>query len=464
MKIAFLHYHLKTGGVTTVIRQQIAAVRGVCDILAVTGTAPEQDFPADTVCIPGLAYDAEGGIDSDPLETADAVWEAMHHRWTSGCDVLHVHNPTLAKNKNLLKILTALQEKGVALFLQIHDFSEDGRPGSYVPEPYPENCHYGVINSRDHRILRDAGLQSQGLHFLPNPVPSLPVVPEGVVHGDTHLLYPVRAIRRKNIGEAILLAQLIEDRPKLCITLPPNSPADFPGYESWKRFAAKRKLPVVFEAGLKEDFADLVRASRFMITASITEGFGFSFLEPWTVGKYLWGRKLPDICTDFEKNGIRLDHLYPRIDIPLDWIDEAAYRREWTSCYRAACDRFGGIGDPREAVIGYESMTQNRRIDLGMLSEPFQEQVLSEVLGEPHARAALLRMNPRLHVPTERPEHQARISRNREAIQRHYNMDRYRSRLIAIYQCVSTTPVIQAIDKPSLLHAFLRPDRVSLLK
>ena len=36
MKIAFLHYHLKTGGVTTVIRQQIEAIQKDCETLAIS--------------------------------------------------------------------------------------------------------------------------------------------------------------------------------------------------------------------------------------------------------------------------------------------------------------------------------------------------------------------------------------------------------------------------------------------
>lgn len=34
MKIAFIHYHLKTGGVTSVLKQQVETLRDVCDVLA----------------------------------------------------------------------------------------------------------------------------------------------------------------------------------------------------------------------------------------------------------------------------------------------------------------------------------------------------------------------------------------------------------------------------------------------
>ena len=56
MKIAFLHYHLKTGGVTTVIRQQAEALANDDEVLVISGAEPQSDFPADVVVIPELAY------------------------------------------------------------------------------------------------------------------------------------------------------------------------------------------------------------------------------------------------------------------------------------------------------------------------------------------------------------------------------------------------------------------------
>ncbi|MBW2100574.1 MAG: glycosyltransferase family 1 protein, partial [Deltaproteobacteria bacterium] len=127
MKIAFINYHLKRGGVTTVLKQQIEALKDECEFLVLTGLLPEAPFPAETTHIPGIAYDREIGHPEPPEQTANAIIKAIYARWPDGCDLLHVHNPTLAKNKNFLKILKLLQKKGIKLFLQIHDFAEDGR-------------------------------------------------------------------------------------------------------------------------------------------------------------------------------------------------------------------------------------------------------------------------------------------------------------------------------------------------
>jgi hypothetical protein len=56
MKIAIIHYHLKTGGVTTVVRQQAEALCENCQCLVLAGTLLEADFPVQTIEIPALNY------------------------------------------------------------------------------------------------------------------------------------------------------------------------------------------------------------------------------------------------------------------------------------------------------------------------------------------------------------------------------------------------------------------------
>ena len=164
MKIAFLHYHLKTGGVTTCLKQQVDALKNDCDLFVITGEKPEEAFPVDTFHIPELAYSTLSPKPINPQDIADTVIKAIQTRFNGPTDILHVHNPLLAKNISFLKILKAIQKRGVALFLQIHDFAEDGRPLSYFAEEYPADCHYSVVNSRDYRILLKAGLKKKGNH------------------------------------------------------------------------------------------------------------------------------------------------------------------------------------------------------------------------------------------------------------------------------------------------------------
>ena len=241
MKIALLHYHLNPGGVTTVIRHQVQALKKDCSLLVLSGMPPGSPWPVPCKSIPDVGYPNDPPSAPDPEKAAQDILTAIREEWIDGCDLLHVHNPTLAKNPMFLGVLKALQEKGVTLFLQIHDFAEDGRPLAYFQDTYPRDCHYGVINSRDHRLLLDAGLKHDGLHLLPNPVKPLSTV-KSPSSAREEILYPVRAIRRKNIGEALLLSLFIKREQMLSITLPPNSMADMSAYNGWKRFSQKNKL------------------------------------------------------------------------------------------------------------------------------------------------------------------------------------------------------------------------------
>jgi hypothetical protein len=462
MKIAFVHYHLKTGGVTTVLKRQIAALRGRCDTLVLTGDRADGDVPCAVAEIPELGYTRSDISPPDANRVAERILAVLTDAWPGGCDILHVHNPTLAKNRKFLQIIKRLQQSGVNLFLQIHDFAEDGRPDVYFGEPYPADCHYGVINSRDRDILRKSGLKARGVHYLPNAVDSLGV--RSSVRTPTCVLYPVRAIRRKNLGEALLLSLFLDPALRLAVTQPPNSPADIASYRDWVRWANEHRLPVDFEAGRRDAFSSLVGAAASMVTTSITEGFGLSFLEPWTAGKLLWGRRLADVCPDYEGNGIRLNALYERIDVPLAWFDTELFRRHWRAAVSRAAVGFGHVIDPTGADQALIRLTGGETMDFGLLSERFQRQVLNRLVHNPSAKAALIRLNPWLAHPGRVVDPSTLIENNRRAVLDHYGMDGYGERLLRIYHEVSSLVVHHCIDKTALRDAFIDLSYFPLLK
>jgi glycosyltransferase involved in cell wall biosynthesis len=464
MKIVFIHYHLKTGGVTAVLRQQIESMLHTSDLLLLTGAPPDASFPCETVHIPGLGYDKSGPNRFEPEKVADAIIKAIRLKWDGGCDLIHVHNPTLAKNRNFLKILKTLQKEKFRLFLQIHDFAEDGRPLAYFSEDdYVSDCHYGVINSRDYNILLKAGLKKEGLHKIFNTITPLNFKATGAIPKN-YILYPVRAIRRKNIGEAILLSLFFTNDETLAITLPPNSPADIKSHERWKAFVDEKHLDIIFEAGLTHEFPDLVLSANFLITTSITEGFGFSFLEPWTAEKLLWGRRLPQICQDFEKNGIQLDHLYSRLNVPVEWIGKERLFKTWKLCVQRAGSMFDLAIDETAIKNAFEKTTDKDIIDFGLLDESFQKTVISKVLSDSANRDALIHLNPYLSNPGDVSNRDALIQNNLKAVKRHYNQTRYRKNLLDIYTRVIRDNVHQKIDKKILFSEFFSLDNFSLLK
>ncbi len=460
MKIAFLHYHLKTGGVSTVIRQQAEAVEGHCDRLVLAGKVPEREYSFPVVEIPGLDYHSDDSPPEDPENTADAVMDAICGHWEDGCDVLHVHNATLVKNKTLLTVLEILQRRGVRLLVQTHDFAEDGRPLAYSDQEYPRDCHYAAINSRDCGFLLDAGLKPEGLHLVPNMVDAPSALPR--VPLSNRVLYPVRAIRRKNIGEALLLSLFFRDAEELAITRPPNSPADQPGYLGWKDFVRQQGLSVRFEAGVGEDFHRLMGSARYILNTSVTEGFGFCFMEPWLFEKWLWGRILPDICSDFTEKGVRLDHLYSNLSVPTDWIGKDAFLEKWTETFEAACKNFQ-VGLKPAAPLRKER-DGTLCVEFGLLNEKFQKKALLRLIEGKDSKRVLAGLNPFLDDPGRRVECNETIEQNKSAILEHYNRAVYRNRLLEIYRRVCERPVKQRIDKKVLLKRFLIPETFSLLK
>jgi hypothetical protein len=411
--------------------------------------------------IPEIGYDLPESPPHEPQPVADKILKAISNAWSCGCDVLHVHNPTLAKNRCFLRVLNRLQQSGISLFLQIHDFAEDGRPNAYFREPYPADCHYGVINSRDREILLKAGLDSGGVHLVPNAIQPLPLE---VRRPEPLVLYPIRAIRRKNLGEAILLSLFLRNGQRLDVSQPPNSPQDIASYWAWKRYVKEKRLNVNFDVGQKIDFFTLVGTAASMVTTSIAEGFGFSFLEPWTAGLLLWGRKLGEVCRDFEQNGIRLDHLYDRLEVPFDWFDMDAFFQRRREAALAAAAAYDHPLAPETLDRGLASIERSKMVDFGNLDETSQRHVLSRLLTDAAARANLVTLNPWLAHPGVASDAAEIIANNRKAVANRYGPALYRERLLTIYDRVSHHPVRHRLDKRVLLDAFFDLERFPLLK
>ncbi|MGD9056438.1 MAG: hypothetical protein PVF38_09875 [Desulfobacterales bacterium] len=463
MKIAFIHYHLKTGGVTTCLKQQLKALKSDCDMCVITGELPPNTFPVKTIHVPELAYSSVYHKPYVPEKVAATVIEKIWTHFDGPCDIVHVHNPLLAKNSKFLRFLKLLQQKGLNLLLQAHDFAEDGRARLYFHEDYPVDCHYCVVNSRDYKILRKCGLKKQGLHQLFNCV-SLPQLPPDPVAEKPYVVYPIRAIRRKNIGEAILLSLFFDPGERLAITLPPNSAADMVSYEAWKAFAADYRLPIEFDRGLDTPFETIVCSARYLLTTSITEGFGFSFLEPWLYHKYVSGRKLDDICNDFEIRGIDLNHMYSQLMVPLKGFDANEFYSQWSRTIMNTARIFNIQIDAAQIRRAYETITEGGLMDFGLLAEPYQKQVLHYLMSNKTHLQKLLTRNPLLSEISNGTNQKNRIEGNRNAIVRSYNMAQYRQTLLDLYARVVTTPVKQRINKKTLLAEFFDLKRFSLLK
>lgn len=484
LKIAYLHYHLRPGGVSAVIRHQVAAVKGACDTVVLADTLPVhgKEIGTRVIPVPLAAYDNEINNPFGAEDLAKSLLDAIGQKWKQGCDVLHVHNPTLPKNRKLLRALEILRDKGIRMFLQVHDFAEDGRPDVYDTNGWVANVHYGVINSRDYHLLLKAGLKKEGLHLIFNQV--YPLNPDfnydypnqnQKAAKDGLVLYPVRAIRRKNIGETLLLSLFLEKKFTIGITLPPTSESDQKSCSQWKRFIHTYNFNVKLGVGINANFQELVKKALFVITTSVNEGFGFTFLEPWTAGKMVLGRNLPHVCQDFIKQGVDLNHLYNAFFIPISCICKEAFYKKWRASLIKYSQAFGFPIDQKELQQAFDHLSRNGTIDFGVLDEEAQMQALLKIKGNKQYARMIRRLNPWLrfftgsnrepvyinHEPCKIP---GLIARNNAIIRSYYGPENYRRRLLRIYHRVMTVPVRHRIHQPTVLKEFFNPKEYKMLK
>jgi len=491
MNIAILHYHLNRGGVTRVIENQLLALDAV---LKPGETLPVAliyggrcvDWPEDLPerlqsirltlhVVPQIDYDEHHAKAASHSATLDEQLSEVLDQldFAPQETVIHAHNHAIGKNVCLPQAAWLLAERGYAVLLEIHDFVEDFRPANFRSfsqalagdDPtdswhgrlYPQapHVHYAVLNGRDEEILKAAGADGERLHLLPNPVPHPGPLPprEGarrrleeqfaVPRGDRLLLYPVRCIRRKNVGEALLYSKLAPPGTVLGLTLPPLSPREKPVYARWKQLSAELELPCRFGLGTQGrlSFTENLAASDLIITTSVAEGFGMVYLESWLAGRGLVGRDLPEITSDFRKAGVRLDGLQPRLRIPVRWVAEDQFRQTVLEAYRltlAAYER----AQPLSLSGALDAKIRDGLVDFGDLDEPMQERVIERVCGSDADRRRVLECNPWIdRTFAGDTDHVSKLIReNVEAIGRHFSLTASGRRLLELYGQVSASP------------------------
>ncbi|MFP4281665.1 MAG: hypothetical protein ACLFU2_03480, partial [Opitutales bacterium] len=395
-------------------------------------------------------------------------------------DVWHIHNHSLGKNVHLPGALRLLAEEGARLLLQLHDFAEDGRPENYrrLQAAYPERrtfahslypaspaVHYAVLNGRDEAALRTAGVPDGRRHLLPNPVavPALtddappPELPPGT---ERLILYPTRAIRRKNLGELLLHAALSPAGTLFATTLRPENPEWRAIHGRWEALAGEWMLPVAFGLGETCAFDALMHRADALITTSVAEGFGLAFLEPALFDKPLVGRDLPEITGDFAAWGVRLGALYERLPVALTAAEEGALRKQVAEGLERLAVAYARPCAPDALERALDAMRDPAgHWDFGRLDEALQASVIRRAVAAPEAfPAARAALEP---VPTS-----AEVAAQRAAVETHLALPAYGARLAALYRALRAEwPVAPAAhDASALLDTFLAPERLSLLR
>jgi FMN phosphatase YigB (HAD superfamily) len=328
MRIAIVHYHLGPGGVAEVIRATWRSPDEACRQVILVGKASTDGESLPLRVVDGLGYG-----DEVSLAAAESLLERMRRAAEEALggppEIWHFHNHSLGKNPALTRAAAMLAASGERVLFHLHDLAEDGRPTLYqkvrrVSERFPvtPRVRYAFLNPRDRDLFLHAGLPAENALLLPNPITARPMVPSTPSRTPL-ILAPIRGIRRKNLGELVLLSVLSPVATRFAISRAPRDPADRRIHDRWKLFAREFARRIEFEVadrlapdeGETSDFNAWLRHATHIAGTSVAEGFGLPFLESAAWRKPFIGRRLAHL-----EHELPHARLYDRLLIPADWI------------------------------------------------------------------------------------------------------------------------------------------------
>jgi hypothetical protein len=344
-----------------------------------------------------------------------------------GNAVVWAHNQGLGRNLLLTRELTRVcDRRGVRLILHHHDWWFDNRWQRW-PElrrsgfrtlqqvastvfPMGGSVRAVAVNHTDTAILkRQFGQQAA---WLPNPGDARSTPQSERVRGARRWLHaligqnapvwlmPCRLVRRKNIGEALLLTRWLRPEAWLFTTGGPSS-AEEEAYgrglaHAASRFDWKLRLGILHgdERG-KPSVPELVAASEAILLTSLQEGFGFPYIEAAAARRPLLARSIPGMAPDLGKFGFRFPQMYREVLVCPELFNWARERerqrtlfRRWSEQLPPACRSLASL----PAML--TSPEPPRAIAFSRLTLTAQLEVLAEPASESFELCA--RLNPSL--------------------------------------------------------------------
>lgn len=448
----------------------------------VDGLSESTAARAQVIYIDGLDYDtlnADQTTENTRLRgqrLADEIHQALAAHQIDPLDaghqtILHWHNHSLGKNVSIPVAIDQLTERyQYAQLLQIHDFAEDFRPtnlselaSASADEPidrlaalnrfcYPgrRGIHYATLTSGDADLLKKLGIPENQIHCLPNNVTlgeqatqSRSAAKEKVgqaigVSGEFQwYLYPIRGIRRKNLGETLLLSQLMDKQTYFAITLPPTTQIEADSYERWRTIAEAHAPRTVFDAGTfpQVSFHDNIAAADCILSTSVAEGFGMAYLEPWLAGRGVVARDLPGVTEDFRRRGLALQRFYTSVDIPGSprWIAQCQARtamarhNAWQEVPREIL-RFSETADASTDI------TTASTIDFATLSCGDQIDVIKRIDRDPLFKRRVQNANQVLLDWLQQDFEASTLRHNEQIVRQYYGMQACSDRLLQTYR------------------------------
>ncbi|QDT12867.1 glycosyltransferase family 4 protein [Planctomycetes bacterium K23_9] len=495
MNIVVLHCHFERGGVTQVVENHLrflCACDAVNQVLLISGNrigglSNQTRQSVMHVGIDAMDYDSlekpSATLDPRASSLATQIGDALaSHQCTPENTVLHWHNHSLGKNVAAPAAIARLAHRGWRFLLHVHDFAEDNRPQNYSHivrssaadsaadvdrflYPTADQIHYASLTKTDLSVFAKLGVPEQQMHCLPNsvtmPERELPDRETALkkVRNSLNLpedarwcLYPVRGIRRKNVGEFLLLSRWLPTNTFAGITLRPTTPVEARSYQRWKTIAACVAPGALFDVGHQDNlsFAENVAASDYVLSPSVAEGFGMVFLEPWLMNRCVVARNLPTVTADFRDAGIEFPVLYDSIPIPGDneWIEschkefDAARTAAWSSL--APSFRPGSVDSasntasvPAHSASGQRN---NDTIDFARLTPLRQTEVLQRLSDDPGFERAAREHSAALVDCLQTPADSDLVAQNSQRVRQIYSPDYQGQVLLSAYQSVLDSP------------------------
>ena len=349
-KIVIVHYHLRAGGVTTVIQRQLLALNEHfpnSEIILLVGETPNFTVEGVTVVVDSALLYSTFSNREEAYRREVYLLKLLLTMITSQDTLFHFHNPTLGKNPALTGAIHSLADKRVPIVMMCHDFSEDRESNHALNMEYAswadcdihsflypdrENIHYLTINSFDLNRKHWESLKYSRVSLLAPPVGKITKSPTtreeiaqslGINSNKEWILYPVRGIDRKNIGELILLAVLDGFSREWIVAREPINSVANPEYAIWRALINRLDLPILLNGAAKVSFEALYHSCNRVVTTSYKEGFGLAYLEPWYISKSLFGREISYVVNDMRDSGVAQDFLYKELLVPNhgSWVD-----------------------------------------------------------------------------------------------------------------------------------------------
>ena len=190
------------------------------------------------------------------------------------------------------------------------------------------------------------------------------------------------------------------------------------------------------------------------------KGFGLGFLEPWTFGKCLVGRNIPEITSDFSELGVHLDNLYNELWVDSSLVDQESLKHAISAALGSAYQDYQREL-PADAVnVATESILNEQGVKFGSLNEDLQKQVIAEVQSSKQETESI-RKQAKLQILNE-----PNIQKNQAAVAENFSLPAYGAKVYQIYRNLleSQSEKVTFANSEKMLDQFLSPERLNLLR